>query len=89
MANKRTLKQAINLICEELFVECVAASLYGKGHHPENMDALLSTILKMQSDFTARVSHPEPGMKASLYYKDLREKFSKQVSEIVDQINYL
>ena len=89
MANKRTIKQAINLICEELFVECVAASLYGKGHHPENMEALLSTIVKMQSDFISRVSHPEPGMKAKLYYKNLREQFSKQVGEVVDQINYL
>ncbi|MBQ3631247.1 MAG: hypothetical protein II949_08410 [Prevotella sp.] len=89
MANKRTLKQAINLISEELFVECVAASLYGNEKHPENTEALLSSIIKMQADYISRVSHPEPGMKASQYFNNLRESFTKQVSEIVDQINNL
>ena len=89
MANKRTLKQAINLVSEELFVECVAASLYGNEKHPENTEALLQSILKMQADFISRVSHPEPGMKAGTYYKNLRESFTKQVSELVDQINNL
>ena len=89
MANKRTLKQAINLISEELFVECVAASLYGNEKHPENTEALLQSIIKMQADFISRVSHPEPGMKAGVYYKNLRESFTKQVGEIVDQINNL
>ena len=29
MANKRTLKHSINLVCGDLFAECVAARLYG------------------------------------------------------------
>ena len=86
MANKRSLKHAINSICEELFAECVASSLYGTENNKENADALLFSILKMQKNYIARVSHPEPGMKASEYFKDLREKFSAQVSEIVDQL---
>ncbi len=89
MANKRSLKHSINLICEELFVECVAASLYGADAQKDNAEALLFTIIKMQSDFTRRVSHQEPGMAAKKYYQDLREKFSAQVSEIADQINNL
>lgn len=88
MANKRTLKQSINAICDELIVECVAASLYGNDAHEGN-DALLFTIIKMRADFISRISHPEPGMKASLYFKDLKEKFSVQVSDIIDQINTL
>ena len=87
MANKRTLKHAINGICEELFAECIAASLYGAGDHKGNTDALLFTILKIQANFISRVSHPEPGIAARAYYKDLREKFSAQVSEVVDQAN--
>ena len=86
MANKRTLKHAINGICEELFAECVAASLYGAEDHKENAEALLYTILKIQSNFVARVSHPEPGISTKAYYRDLREKFSQQVSEVADQI---
>ena len=89
MANKRTLKSAINGICEELFAECVAASLYGAENQKDNAEALLFSILKTQSDFVARVSHPEPGMTAKAYYKDLREKFSAQVGELVDQVNAL
>ena len=89
MANKRSLKKAINLICEELFTEGVAASLYGNEVSKENTEALLVAVVKTQRNFISRVSHPEPGIKASAYYKDLREKFAAQVSEIVDQINNL
>ncbi len=89
MANKRTLKRAINGICEELLVECIAASLYGAQGHKDNAEALFSAIVKMQADFLSRVSHPEPGMPAQQYYNDLREKFAAQAGEIVDQINNL
>ncbi len=41
----------------------------------------------MEDDFIRRVSHPEPGMLARVYFKDLREKFVAQASEIIDQIN--
>jgi hypothetical protein len=89
MANKRSLKKGINLICEELFTECIAASLYGNEAHKDNAEALLFSIIRMQTDFTCRISHPEPGMPATVYFKKLREQFSSQVSEIVDQINNL
>ncbi len=89
MANKRSLKHNMNLICEELFTECVAASLYGADNHKDNAEALLFTIIRVQSDFTQRVSHPEPGMEPKKYYQKLREDFSSQVGEIIDQINNL
>ena len=84
MANKRHLKQTINLICEELFAECVAASLYGQNR--ESAEALVWSTLKMRNNYIRRVSHPEPGMPAKVYYKDLKEKFSAQVSELLDQL---
>jgi hypothetical protein len=87
MANKRTLKKAINQICEELFAESIAASLYGTKNNKDNAEAILFSILNVQNNFIRRISHPEPGMKAKAYYKDLREKFSAQASEIEDQIN--
>ena len=87
MANKKSLKHSINLICEELFTECVAASLYGNEKNKGNAEALLFSVVKMQSDFVRRVSHPEPGMKPALYYKRLKEDFLKQVGELIDQIN--
>ncbi len=87
MANKRSLKRSITLICEELFAECVAASLYG--HNPDTAEALIFSIIKMQDHFIRRISHPEPGILSKVYYKDLREKFAAQVGEIIDQISTL
>ncbi|MBQ8713484.1 MAG: hypothetical protein IJ551_11800 [Prevotella sp.] len=89
MANKRTLKHAINSICEELFAEAVAASLYGNERNQENADALLFSILKLQGNYISRVSHTEPGMKAKDYFKDLRQKFTAEADELIDQINNL
>ncbi|MBQ2210616.1 MAG: hypothetical protein II404_11745 [Prevotella sp.] len=85
MANKRSLKRSITLVCEELLAECIAASLYG--NNPDGAQALIFSILKMQDNFVRRISHPEPGMPANQYYKDLREKFASQAGEIIDQIN--
>ncbi len=86
MANKRNLKRTINYICSDLFAEAVAASLYGEKPNKDNIDALLTSILIIHSDFISRISHPEPGMNTKLYYKTLIEDFNKQVGEIIDQI---
>ena len=85
MANKRQLKKTINLICDELLVECIAAIHYGVQHRDDST-ALLFTIVKCQDDFIARVSHPEPGMPPKHYYRNLREHFAAQVGELLDQI---
>ena len=87
MANKRNLKKKINLICEALFAECVAVSLYGPSPHKENLNAHAFSIVKLQDNAIRRVSHPEPGIPAKKYYNDLREKFAAQVSDVLDQIN--
>ena len=87
MATKRRLKKKINLICEALFAECVAASLYGPESNKENLNAHAFSIVKLQDNAIRRVSHPEPGIPAKKYYQDLREKFSAQASDILDQLN--
>jgi hypothetical protein len=89
MANKRTQKKIINQVCEALFTECIAASLYGAGGPKENADAMLVSIVRMHDDFIRRVSHPEPGMPPRKYFKHLRDSFAAQVSEVIDQINTL
>ena len=58
MANKRTLKKCINLICEDLFAESVAVSLYGPENDRENAEAVLSSIVKMEDHYIKRISHP-------------------------------
>ena len=89
MANKRTLKKSISLICDELMTECVAASLYGNKAHQDDAEALFYSIARMENDFIARISHPEPGMPQKKYFAILCEQFTSQVSELIDQINNL
>ena len=89
MNNKRDLKKCINYICSDLFAECVAASLYTGKPSEENVNALLSSILKIQDDYVRRISHPEPGMAPKDYYKKLIETFNEHVMEIIDHISNL
>ena len=89
MSNKRDLKRTINYICGDLFTEGIAASLYGENRDNDNTEAILTSILVMHSNYIRRVSHVQPGMPAKVYFKDLKDKFSKGVNEIVDQLNNL
>lgn len=86
MANKRDLKKSINYICSELFAETMAASIYGTNENQENIEALLTSIMVIDSDFIGRVSHVEPGIKPKRYYKKLVEDFNKQMNETIDRI---
>lgn len=89
MANKRTLKRYINDSCADLLAECVAVSLYGASVSEEDTDALLRSILKMESNYLSRISHPEPGMDEKKYFHILIEDFHKDANELIDQINNL
>ena len=89
MANRRTLKKTINYICSDLFAECVAASLYSGKPDQDDVNALLTSILSIHSDFIRRISHTEPGMKNKVYFQNFMKDFNKQVSEIINQINNL
>lgn len=87
MGNKRNLKRAINSICTDLFAECVAACLYSDKSNEESLNALLASVIGIHDNYVRRISHPEPGLKPRLYYKDLINNFNKEISEVVDQIN--
>lgn len=87
MSNKRDLKKVINGICSELFAECISSSLYSSKIDKENLDAMLKSIIMMNSNYIRRISHPEPGMKSKTYYKNLIEDFNKEISELIDQIS--
>ena len=64
----------------------MAASLYGQNR--DSAEALIFSTLKMQDDFISRISHPEPGMPAKVYYKKLREDFATHASEIMDHLKH-
>jgi hypothetical protein len=67
----------------------VAASLYGNDPNRDNADALLQSIIRLQSDYISRISHVEPGIMPKKYFKILRISFTKEADEIIDQINNL
>ena len=87
--NKRQLKKSVNYICSELFAEGVAASLYSQSANRANTNALLASVINIQNDFVRRISHPEPGMKAKVFYNQLIKDFNNTVSEVIDQIAHL
>ena len=89
MGNKRNLKRLINGICGSLFTETIAASLYGDHPNKAEIDALLTSIVLLRSDYVSRISHVEPGMSAKIYFIDLRKKFDAETNEIIDQISNL
>ncbi len=87
MANKRNLKKRINRICNALFSECVAASLYNGAKKNEDANALLASIIIINDKYLCRVSHPEPGMPKKAYFNDLKEQFNIQIGEVMDQMS--
>ena len=89
MSNKRDLKRSLNYACSELFAEGVSLYLSAQKEDQPQIDAILTSVLKTHRDMIKRVSHPEPGMKAKVYYSHLTEDFNKQVSEIIDHIQAL
>lgn len=89
MSNKKDLKKKINFVCADLFAECIATSLYSGKPKKEDVDSLLEAILIINDDYRRRLSHPEPGMKAKAYFKNVEENFDKQIVEIIDQIGNL
>ena len=89
MASKRELKRDIEHACSNLFIECVAASLYSGDRNPDDMNALFKSIFDLSNQYVQRISHPEPGMNAKQYFMHLKNEFHKQASEIADQITNL
>jgi hypothetical protein len=87
MANKRKLKKRINQTCATLFAECVAASLYGTSPHIDDLNAFAFSIVKLQDNALRRISHPEPGIPAKKYYRDVSEQLSAQISDLLNQTN--
>ncbi len=89
MANKRQLKKGINFLCGELMAETVAIKHYQKPVRQQDLDNVMTGILRLQDDMLNRVSHPEPGMPQKAFYKKLRTDMVHGVDDIVAQINAL
>ena len=84
---RKDLKKHINYLCGELLAGCIAAAGYSKKDNGDVENVMLG-ILKMQDDWTCRLSHVEPGS-TRLFFKKLKEDMQKRTDEIIDQIQNL
>ncbi|MDO4930748.1 MAG: hypothetical protein Q4E59_06415 [Bacteroidales bacterium] len=84
MANRKQLKKSIKIVTGELFADCVALSLCGQGDK-EKLEALMTEVLTIHSDFVARLSHVEKGREKA-FCKKLREEFVEKVNDLSDRI---
>lgn len=84
MASRKQLKKSINLVCGELFADCVALSLCQQADK-EALQALMAEGLALQSEYVSRISHTEKGQE-KLFYKKLREEFTAKSNELSEKI---
>jgi len=87
MMNKRQLKKSINAVCDAIFAEAIALTLYEDKRDIVTDNAIIQSVLMLRANYVSRISHPEPGMDKQTYYKDLRDKFIAEAQEIIDQLN--
>ena len=85
MASRKNLKKVIGYISSELLSQAVYVALNSERDAAE-WNALFEKILVLNNDYVARVSHKQPGMKASAYFNALCESFGKDAKAIVAEI---
>lgn len=88
MASRRNLKKDINYIIGDIFTECLIYKELVPGTDKEAADALIVDLLRIDNDFTARISHTEPG-KAKEYYRALVKDFQKEITTVIDKLTKL
>ncbi len=89
MAKRKTLKHNIKSVCSELFAECLTMYLIVQKDDEAQIESLLKSIVALQREYASRAGHIEPGMAAQTYYNVLVDDFSKQVEEILGNIQAL
>ncbi len=87
MATKRALKKDVNNIVSELFAECLISKQL-PGTDQAKADELMEEILKTQTEFVCRLSHPEPGNTKN-FYKTFYTDFNARVETLLDSLGKL
>jgi len=70
-----------------MFAQGMIVSLFGSKENKENINALLRSIIMINSDYIRRISHPEPGMRAKVFYNHLKTSFNKTTLELSEQLS--
>ena len=88
MASRRELKRDISYVIGDIFTECLIYQELVPGTDKEEAEKLIVDLLRIDNDFTARISHTEPG-KAKEYYRALIKDFQTQIQEVIDKLTKL
>ena len=88
MASRREVKRDISYVIGDIFTECLIYKELVPGTDKEEAEKLIVDLLRIDNDFTARISHTEPG-KAKEYYRALIKDFQTQIQEVIDKLTKL
>jgi len=85
MASRKNLKRDINYVVGDIFTECLIYKELIPGTDQEAADNLMVELLKISSEFIARISHTEPG-NAKNYYRTLITDFQVRIAGVINQL---
>ncbi|MCR5181298.1 MAG: hypothetical protein K6C30_08835 [Bacteroidaceae bacterium] len=85
MAKRRQLKKAINMVCADLLMECLAVKHAHPSIKDEDVENIAMSIIVMQQDFIARLSHVD-AKQVRRFFEQLDDDFTVSTNEIVDHI---
>jgi len=88
MASRRNLKRDISYVIGDIFTECLIYKELVPGTDKEAAEKLIVDLLRIDNEYTTRISHTEPG-KAKEYYRALIKDFQKEISEVIDKLTKL
>jgi hypothetical protein len=88
MASRRDLKRDISYVIGDIFTECLIYKELVPGTDKEAAEKLIVDLLRIDNEYTTRISHTEPG-KAKEYYRALIKDFQKEISEVIDKLTKL
>ena len=85
MASRRNLKKDISYVIGDLFTECLIYKELVPGTDKNAADELIIELLKIDDEFTTRISHTEPG-NAKQYYRALYKEFNESIAKVTDKL---
>jgi hypothetical protein len=89
MAKRKDLKQIINYVAGELFIEAMLFKQMIPGVDQEKAEALMSRIIDMQTEFVLRAGRPDAKDNKTLvkeYYRKLYVDLQTEIDAIAQEI---
>ena len=85
MASRRNLKKDISYVIGDIFTECLIYKELVPGTDKQAADELIIELLKIDDEFTKRISHTEPG-NAKQFYRSFYKDFNESIAKVTDKL---